>query len=178
VANHIGPIYKSNMRNNNSFQIRQFESKYKEDVIGLILTIQKEFDVHLNRADQPDLEDVQKSYIEQNGNFFIALDNTKVIGTIAAVCIDDEKYVLRKMYVCKKYRGKEIGIAKLLLDKFLLWLQEKRVKEIYLGTNEKYKAAHRFYEKNGFFEIGMKDLPKSFPLKKAQDKFFKYILIK
>jgi hypothetical protein len=45
------------------------------------------------------------------------------------------------------------------------------VKDVYLGTTEKFLAAHRFYERNGFQQIAANELPPSFP-KMAQDSRF------
>ncbi|WP_282433094.1 GNAT family N-acetyltransferase [Legionella gresilensis] len=42
--------------------------------------------------------------------------------------------VLRKMFVAKNYRGKERGIAQLLLNKVLIWCADKQIDEVYLGT--------------------------------------------
>jgi hypothetical protein len=39
-----------------------------------------------------------------------------------------------------------------------------------------YKAAHRFYEKNGFSEIKKAELPPNFPLLQVDTKFYKYNL--
>ncbi|XHR98338.1 hypothetical protein ACFJIV_24075 [Mucilaginibacter sp. UC70_90] len=44
--------------------------------------------------------------------------------------------------------------------------------DIYLGTVEMLKAAHRFYEKNGFTRLAKQDLPESFPLMAADTIFY------
>jgi hypothetical protein len=44
--------------------------------------------------------------------------------------------------------------------------------EVYLGTTEKFFAAHRFYEKNGFREIAQTKLPASFPIMTVDTKFY------
>ncbi|MBN3469439.1 N-acetyltransferase [Pseudomonas savastanoi pv. phaseolicola] len=46
------------------------------------------------------------------------------------------------------------------------------VTEMFLGTTDKFHAAHRFYEKHGFREIEKKDLPASFPLIAVDSKFY------
>jgi GNAT superfamily N-acetyltransferase len=56
------------------------------------------------------------------------------------------------MFVRKDYRGKELGIAQLLLDNLVAYCRENDINAIYLGTVD-LKAAHRFYEKNGFTRI-------------------------
>ena len=46
------------------------------------------------------------------------------------------------------------------------------VAEIFLGTTEKFLAAHRFYEKNGFRELQKAGLPKAFPIMAVDSKFY------
>ncbi|MBI1858600.1 MAG: GNAT family N-acetyltransferase [Candidatus Melainabacteria bacterium] len=161
-----------------SLAIIQFDSKYAGQVADLILGIQRnEFDVEITLNEQPDLLDINEFYIKSGGNFLIALDNDIVIGTIAVLNISDGLYALRKMFVDFGYRGKENGVAKILLDRLFAWLKDKNAKEVYLGTISKYKAAHRFYEKNDFIEVKKENLPETFPLMKVDDRFFKYSFV-
>ncbi|MGO7422080.1 GNAT family N-acetyltransferase, partial [Rhizobium ruizarguesonis] len=44
----------------------------------------------------------------------------------------------------------------------------------FLGTTDKFVAAHRFYEKNGFTEIAKSALPRTFPLMAVDSKFYRY----
>jgi N-acetylglutamate synthase-like GNAT family acetyltransferase len=158
--------------------ITQFDPKYTKQVSDLILNIQREeFSVEITLNDQPDLLDINDFYIKSGGTFLIALDNDIVIGTVGLLNISNDVYALRKMFVDSNYRGKETGVARLLLDKTLLWSKEKKAKEVYLGTISKYKAALRFYEKNGFVEVEKENLPKTFPLMKVDDRFFKYSFV-
>ena len=46
------------------------------------------------------------------------------------------------------------------------------VDKIYLGTTEFFKAAYRFYERNGYLEISMSELPADFPIMKIDTIFF------
>ena len=48
----------------------------------------------------------------------------------------------------------------------------RRIEEIYLGTNEEFLAAHRFYEKHGFAEIPREHLPSKFPVMAVDSKFY------
>ena len=54
----------------------------------------------------------------------------------------------------------------------------KGIREIYLGTTPKFLAAHRFYEKNGFAEIGKESLPEAFPIMSVDTKFYMMFIIK
>jgi hypothetical protein len=38
----------------------------------------------------------------------------------------------------------------------------QQMRELYLGTTERFLAAHRFYEKNGFARVDPASLPKAF----------------
>lgn len=102
--------------------------------------------------------------------------NGAVVGTIAFLDIGNSQGALRKMFVNALYRGKEYGIGQALLDTLLQWAKEKKYTEIMLGTTEKFLAAHRFYEKNGFKEISIRNLAETFPVMKVDVKFYKYIL--
>ena len=54
--------------------------------------------------------------------------------------------------------------------------EKSAIKEVYLGTTPQFLAAHRFYEKNGFISIALKDLPEDFPVLQVDKKFYKYLV--
>ena len=110
-----------------------------------------------------------------NGNFWVATIDDNVIGTISLVDIGNRQVALRKMFVQENYRGKALGVGQALLNTVFEWAKERKLTGIFLGTTEKYLAAHRFYEKNGFTEIQKDDLPKSFPVMQVDKKFYSYI---
>ncbi|HEY6502858.1 MAG TPA: GNAT family N-acetyltransferase, partial [Chitinophagaceae bacterium] len=126
----------------------------------------------------PDLDEIPGFYQVNNGNFWIAKIEDKVIGTIALLDIGNNKGALRKMFVAKDYRGKESGIGQTLLNTLVAWARQKGITEIFLGTTEKFIAAQRFYEKNGFVEIPKQSLPKEFPVMDVDVKFYKFSVIK
>ena len=151
--------------------------KYQEQVINLILDIQRnEFNVPISLEEQSGLLNIHNFYQNGRGNFWIALDNDTVVGTIALLDMGNHQAALQKFFVCKNYRGKDIGVGQQLLDTLLDWANRQSMKEIYLGTTQVYRAAHRFYEKNGFVEINPVELPNNFPLIKVDTKFYKYDL--
>ncbi|HEX4852371.1 MAG TPA: GNAT family N-acetyltransferase, partial [Puia sp.] len=147
---------------------------YKDAVCELILSIQKnEFGVPITLQEQPDLNNIPNFYQKNNGNFWVALADNRVIGTISLLDIGNGQGALRKMFVHANYRGSQFGIGKRLLDKLVEWVQQKKFKEILLGTTEKFIAAQRFYEKNNFNEIEKDNLPATFPLMAVDVKFYK-----
>jgi len=157
--------------------INTYQEKNREEIINLILDIQvNEFKSKMSIKDQPDLENIPGFYQKGKGNFWHAISDDKIIGTIALIDIGNSQCALRKMFVAKEYPGKEKAIAQQLLNTLLAWCKLKKITEIYLGTQTIFLSAHRFYEKNGFVEISKNQLPSSFPLMMIDTKFYCYQL--
>ena len=157
--------------------IEVYTDIYKNVVADLILVIQNsEFGIPISLENQPDLNAIPEYYQTNNENFWIAKIDDEIIGTIALLDIGNYKGALRKMFVDKNYRGKETGVGQKLLNTLINWTRYKGFKEIYLGTTEKFIAAQRFYEKNGFKEIGKQELPVSFPVMEVDVKFYRFCL--
>lgn len=158
-------------------EISVYHPQYQAQVIELILKIQRdEFGLPITLDEQPDLLIIPTFYQQGNGNFWVALDKYKVIGTIAAIDIGNNQLVLRKMFVDVNYRGSSLGVAKSLLFNLINWSKLNNVQTVYLGTVDKFKAAHKFYEKNGFIRIGKFDLPTNFPRMEGDNIFYQLSL--
>jgi N-acetylglutamate synthase-like GNAT family acetyltransferase len=153
--------------------IAPYGNEDSESVITLILSIQqKEFGVAITADDQPDLKDIPNFYQRGTGNFWVAKDNGKVVGTISLLDIGAHQVALRKMFVHPDYRGAAKGVAQMLLQEAITWARAKKVKTIFLGTTDKFLAAHRFYEKNGFSVLPKEQLPAAFPVMKVDSRFY------
>jgi GNAT superfamily N-acetyltransferase len=81
---------------------------------------------------------------------------------------------LRKMFVDALFRGDGTKTAKKLLRTLISWSENHGIKEIFLGTTQKFLAAHKFYEKNGFMKIPKSELPDTFPIMKVDSKFYQF----
>lgn len=153
--------------------VHPYSDAFKSEVGSLITGIQQgEFNIPITLADQPDLINISDFYQVGSGNFWAAVVDEKVAGTIALLDIGNGRGALRKMFVHEKFRGKELGVGKTLLNTLLQWAKDKGFSDIFLGTTEKFIAAQRFYEKNGFEEINRDQLPKEFPIMKVDVKFY------
>ena len=153
-------------------QIVPFASQHVEGVGALIVSIQRdEFQIPITLEDQPDLQDIPAFYQQGAGNFWVAVSEGAVVGTVALLDIGNHQGALRKMFVHASYRGPGHGVSSRLLETLLEWSRVRGVKDVYLGTTEKFRAAHRFYERNGFQLIPANELPPSF-LKMAVDSRF------
>lgn len=162
---------------NETLTLQEYSPNYQSQVLDLILSIQQdEYNISISREDQPDLLNIKSIYQSGNGNFWIALYQGEVVGTIALLDIGNHQVALRKMFVKKEFRGKTFQTASLLLHNAIAWAKTKEVKEIYLGTTLQFVAAHRFYEKHHFENIEMDTLPINFPIMQVDKKFYKYIV--
>ncbi|MFC5597599.1 GNAT family N-acetyltransferase [Deinococcus cellulosilyticus] len=155
-------------------QIRPFQPEDTQGIVQLILPIQtEEFGIPITLEDQPDLLDIQNFYQQGQGNFWVAVQDGQVVGTISLLDIGNNQGALRKMFVHPDFRGKPFGTAQKLLEVLLSWAREKGMKEVLLGTTAKYLAAHRFYEKNGFVQMEAEDLPANFPRMQVDTRFYR-----
>jgi N-acetylglutamate synthase-like GNAT family acetyltransferase len=142
-------------------------------VLDVILPIQRhEFGISITEADQPDLANIPEFYQSGAGGFWVARSDNAIIGSIGLKDIGSGQAALRKMFVAAPFRGPTFGVAGKLLDALLAHAGLRRVAEIYLGTTDKFLAAHRFYEKRDFKEVQKADLPKSFPVMAVDSKFY------
>jgi GNAT superfamily N-acetyltransferase len=140
-------------------EIIEYKGEYQDNIIQMILKIQQEvYNIPITANDQPDLANIEIFYQQNNGNFWLAIDNDVVVGTIAMKNISNGNAVLRKMFVKQEYRGKIIGLSNKLLSQLIDWAKQKGFSRILLGTTPQFFAAHRFYEKNGFKEINREEL--------------------
>lgn len=154
-------------------QVQSIGNAYSEQAIDLILTIQqKEFNIPITVEDQPDLKEIETFYHEAGGNFWGAFIDGKLVGSIALVKFDERAAAIRKMFVKKEFRGKELNIAQILLEILVAFCCENKIDDLYLGTVTVLKAAQRFYERNAFIKIEKENLPEHFPLMSADDIFY------
>lgn len=157
-----------------SIQISFYQPTYQDQLQQLIISIQRdEFLIPITLEDQPDLFDIEGVYQKENGAFLLALDGERVVGTAALIDLGNQSGAVRKFFVHPDYRGKNSTAAASLLARLIEWGQEKKFHHFYLGTTEKFLAAHRFYEKNGFQEISTEELPQEFPIMAVDTKFYR-----
>lgn len=108
-----------------------------------------------------------------NGNFWVVRTGTQLIGTVGLMDIGNQQVALKKMFVKKEFRGKQIGIAAALMNRAKSWCKDHGIRTIFLGSTAPMQAAHRFYEKNGFVAVTVTDLPPNFPVVPVDKKFYR-----
>lgn len=151
--------------------IHKFEKKWQAQVADLVLGIQNgEFNLGVTLAMQIDLHDTEKFY--ENGGFWVAIEAEKVVGSIGLQELTAGVGILRKMFVDKDYRGKDLGIAQKLFDILLSKAKNMNIRQLYLDTPLIAHAAHRFYERNGFVETSRNALPSTYKFVEMPLKFY------
>ena len=83
-------------------KIITYQEKYKQQIIDLILHIQnEEAKINLSLEEQPDLLDIPNFYQKDGGEFWLAVEDNVVIGTLALMNKGNGNGVLKKR-LCKK----------------------------------------------------------------------------
>ncbi|MBF2707987.1 GNAT family N-acetyltransferase [Flavobacterium soyangense] len=159
----------------NIITIEELNNSHSESILGLILPIQQiEFNVAVTLEGQPDLLDIEKYYIKEGGGFWGAFLNGNLVGTIALINTGHKAGAIRKMFVKKEFRGKDLLISQQLLKALKNYCIYKQIDDLYLGTIDVLKAAHRFYEKNGFERLTKAQLPNYFPTMMAENVYYHF----
>jgi len=156
-----------------SIEILPYQPEYAESVIALVLSIQqREFGIPILLEEQPDLLNIPRFYQRGTGNFWVAISGDEVVGTVGLLDIGNGSAALRKMFVKASFRSVKICLGKRLLETLIRWCGANGIKGIYLGTTELFLSGHRFYERNGFREISLSQLPSNFPVMPVDTKFY------
>lgn len=143
--------------------ICQFEDKYTQDVINLVLHFQNDGTRPMVSVDdQPDLLNIIGEYMGKGGNFWIAKDDEKLIGSIGIMPYSAEIAVLKKFFVYGGYQGEPYHIGRKLYNELLAFAKKKGYKTILLDTPYNTERAHKFYDKAGFQRVNEEDLPIQF----------------
>lgn len=139
-------------------QIETYRRAYDDEIISLILSIQNdEAGIGLSIQEQPDLLDIEQYYQQAGGNFWVALSDGKVIGTIGLMLKDRHCAILKKFFVKKEFRSQKIGLA--LYETLLKHAIVAGVQYVILDTPSVAHDSHRFYEKVGFHIVRKDELP-------------------
>lgn len=139
-------------------KIETYSGKFNAEIISLILSIQNdEAQIGLSLQEQPDLLDIHRNYQQPGGEFWIALSDDRVIGTIGLMLRENHCAILKKFFVEKTFRSQKVGLS--LYNELLKYAISKEVQHIILDTPAIAHASHRFYEKAGFYRISTAELP-------------------
>lgn len=138
--------------------IEPYSGKYDNEIISLILSIQNgESKINLSLEEQPDLLDIAASYQRDGGEFWLALEDESVIGTIGLMLKEDNCAIMKKFFVKREFRSQKIGL-KLYLE-LLAYAKAVSVRHVILDTPSVAHTSHVFYERAGFRKVSKDELP-------------------
>ena len=131
--------------------ISKYDRQYDAGVQAVIRAGLESAGISLEKYPQV-WEEVAPEYVESHyggrAQFWVALQDENVVGTIAVDEKDQKTAEVKRMYVSPALHG--AGVGKQLLDVALEFAREHGYTKVYLETDGLMNRAHRFYEKNGF----------------------------
>lgn len=139
-------------------EIITYQEKYKQQIIDLILHIQnEEAKINLSLEEQPDLLDIPYFYEKDGGEFWLAIEDDAVIGTLALMNKGNGNGILKKGFVSKEYR--QCGIFGELYETLLAYAKKHHIKQLLFDTPSVASDCHRFFEKKGYVRISKNEQP-------------------
>lgn len=86
------------------------------DLINYCQNIEANLDIKM--AEQADIFEIEDYYQKQGGQFWIALHDNKVVGSIALLPFDKETAILKKFFTYPEFRGNPVRLGQQLFDVF------------------------------------------------------------
>ena len=139
-------------------KIITYQEEYKQQIIDLILHIHnEEAKINLSLEEQPDLLDIPNYYEKDGGEFWLAVENNVVIGTLALMNKGNGNGILKKGFVKKEYRKR--GILTELYKTLLDYAVKNNMQKLMFDTPSVAVNCHRFFEKEGYVRISKSEQP-------------------
>lgn len=140
--------------------IRVFEQRDTEEVIRLVLHCQNDGSRPiLSISDQPELLHIPEKYRTAGGDFWVAVHQGKVVGSIGLMNGGNGIGILKKFFVYEAYRGNPHHLGQQLYRVLLEFALTHGFKQLLLDTPKNTDRAHKFYEKAGFLKVQKNELP-------------------
>ncbi len=140
-------ILKVKKRQFDAVEVFRYSPSYKEYFINLNSEwLQKYFEVE--KVDLKILSNPETEIIDKGGEIFFARYENEIVGTCAAIKLDNENFELAKLGVTEKAQGKQIG-RKLVLA-VIGFAYARGAKAVVLETAKNLIKAINLYESLGF----------------------------
>lgn len=138
-----------------SLTIRNFQPEDQERVRRLILEGLGEHFGHIDPALNPDLDDIETSYIQAGHYFAVAESAGQIVGSGALVSEASEAGRIVRVSVAPAYR--RAGIGRLLVEHLLRAAEKRQFEQVLVETNLDWYDAIRLYQRCGFNEYARDD---------------------
>ncbi|WP_234108588.1 GNAT family N-acetyltransferase [Chryseobacterium sp. R2A-55] len=136
-------------------QIIEFEPQYRDDFKMLnVEWLQKYFAVE--PFDEHQLSNPETEILDKGGRIFFAKADDKIVGT-ASLLNEQGEYEVAKMAVTEDFKGH--GIGSLFMNRCIEEAKKLGLKKLILISNRSLIPALTMYEKFGFREVSLGEVP-------------------
>jgi GNAT superfamily N-acetyltransferase len=149
-------------------EIKPFESRYQQGIDEMLDAIAAEYAEPFYHHPYQKIEELA---LLPGRYYWVALSGEAVAGT-AGVFIGDGYAVLKSLFVAGRFRGRELRLADKLVQTATDKARQYNCRYMYLGTMAQFKAAQRFYEKNGYQLLEKNQLPPGYPVNNIDTVFY------
>jgi putative acetyltransferase len=99
-----------------------------------------------------DVDDFQKSYLENGGTFLVTIEGGRIIGTGALRRLEEGVGEIKRLWLLAEHQGQGLGYRMML--RLLDLARQQGYTKVRLQTSPAYQArAFAFYQRLGFYEI-------------------------
>ena len=125
------------------YEIREYEKNDKEELIELWIKVSVEEYGYKEWE-----EEIRILGVKEYDKILLAIDEGRIIGSMAYKKVDYKVVELKRVYLYKEYRGK--GIANQLYNGIMETIKENKYKKVIVETWENFQSGISFYIKKGF----------------------------
>jgi len=133
------------------FIIRQYNKADKDHIVKLHIDGLNQFGASIgDPALDKDIEQIEETYIHNNGEFLVGLQDNKVVCMGAFKKIDDETAEIKRIRIEREYQGK--GIGGILLSELEKSARAKDYRRVVLDTTSRQVPAQKLFSRSGYVE--------------------------
>jgi putative acetyltransferase len=132
-----------------AFTIRDYRPEDFPGVVSVIKSVYIDYNYRMDYKEfDRDLADIDSTYIDSGGAFWVLDADGSIAGTIGVIPEDAETCELRRLYLKASYRGRGWGTK--LVRRVIDWAEERGFRRIYLWSDVLFEPARHLYIKSGF----------------------------
>ena len=143
------------------------------DLINYCQNIEAKLNIKM--TEQDDIFQISSYYQSKGGNFWIALEENQVVGSIALLPIGNQTAVLKKFFTYPQFRGQPNRLGAKLYQELLNFAQAINFKRLVLDTPEDETRSHYFYEKHGFKQVTPEQFNANYPYPDRNSRLYELI---
>ena len=138
-------------------KIRRFQPSDSKEVIDLITSVMRtEFPDDQKVFPVDDLKEITHHYGNKGEQFFVAVEDDKIVGTVGVKREDERSALLRRIFVKPEFRGRGIGSG--LVMQAISFCRENGYELIVFKSTSRMQRAIQLCQRSGFSEKAKVDL--------------------